>query len=67
MQEDYLDQRLIGRQFTLSTEDLTGGATFYGILYRLRAAEDLHVGDRVEVIRADQHGLTVRRVALKEE
>lgn len=62
MQGDYLDQRLIGRQFTISATDLSIGATFYGILYHLNATQDLRVGDVVEVIHADQHGLTVRVV-----
>ncbi|WP_235714860.1 hypothetical protein [Levilactobacillus namurensis] len=44
MQGDYLDQRLIGRQFTISATDLSVGATFYGILYHLNATQDLRVG-----------------------
>ncbi|MDT6981464.1 hypothetical protein [Levilactobacillus zymae] len=59
---DNLDQRLIGRQFVLSQADVTVGATFYGIFYRLHAAEPLHVGDTVKVVQADQHGLTVQVV-----
>jgi len=66
MQEDNLDQRLVGRQITLTPIDLKVGATFYGILYRLKSDEDLHVGDTVQVIKADKHGLTVQVVPAKE-
>lgn len=62
MPEDNLDQRLIGRQFVLTTRDLAGGASFYGILYRINSAETLRAGERVEVVKADKHGLTVRVV-----
>ncbi|MFC6182533.1 hypothetical protein [Lactiplantibacillus daowaiensis] len=57
--EGYLDQRLIGQRFTLTTTDLMDGVTFFGIFYHLRATVSLHVGDLVEVTAADAHGLMV--------
>lgn len=63
MQEGYLDQRLIGQQFVLTTTDLTDGVTFFGIFYHLQAATPLQVGATVEVTAATAHGLTVTVVA----
>lgn len=57
---DNLDQRLVGRQFVLSLTDIQVGASFYGIFYRLRAEQPLHVGETVRVVAADQYGLTVQ-------
>lgn len=67
MEADYLDQRLVGRQLTLTATDLTVGVTFYGILYRLHAATPLQAGEVVRVVKADQHGLTVEPVVIKGE
>lgn len=63
MQEGYLDQRLIGQQFKITTESLLDGVSFYGILYHLGSTESLHVGDLVEVTATSEHGLTVEVVA----
>ena len=63
MQEGYLDQRLIGRQFVIQATDLTDGIAFYGILYHLHAARPLRVGETVEITAASAHGLTVTVVA----
>ncbi|MFB9769609.1 hypothetical protein [Lactiplantibacillus modestisalitolerans] len=62
MQEGYLDQRLIGRQFKLQTTDLTDGVQFYGIFYHLQAEVPLTVGDTVEITAATAHGLSVKKV-----
>lgn len=59
MQEGYLEQRLIGQQFTLERANLTDGVTFFGIFYHIHAATPLHVGDLVEIVQANAHGLTV--------
>ncbi|WP_318767247.1 hypothetical protein [Lactiplantibacillus carotarum] len=63
MQEGYLDQRLIGQRFVITTTALTDGIAFYGILYHLHAATPLHVGDTVEITATSAHGLTVTVVA----
>ena len=62
MSEGYLDERLIGQQFTITLADLLDGVSFYGIYYNLRATTSLHVGDLVEVVATTPHGLTVRVV-----
>jgi len=63
MQEGYLEQRLIGQRFTLKRGDLTDGVTFFGIFYHIHAATPLHVGDLVEIVQTNAHGLTVTVVA----
>ncbi|BDZ29829.1 hypothetical protein RA086_01455 [Lactiplantibacillus sp. WILCCON 0030] len=59
MTEGYLDQRLIGQRFKLKRADLTDGVMFYGIFYHIHAATPLHVGDLVEIVQTNAHGLTV--------